>query len=124
MFEISYFALFFIIVMMMGISGGLVALLFKKIEKKTPKQVTIICDYKTSKDYDRLYKLLNDGQTVLVRSCVKKWVLADHFYSSFKSSCRDNEYYICCGPTEYLPTKEKFIYYCKFKEIEFLDFIV
>lgn len=124
MFEISYFAFFFIMVMMMGISGGLVALLFKKIEKKTPKQVTIICDYKTSKDYDRLYKLLNDGQTVLVRSCAKKGVLADNFYSSFKSSCRDNEYYICYSPAEYLPTKEKFIYYCKFKEIEFLDFIV
>lgn len=92
-------------------------------EKKAPKQVTIICDYKTSKDYDRLYKLLNDGQTVLVRSCVKKGVLAENFYNSFKSH-RDNEYYICCGPTEYLPTKEKFIYYCKFKEIEFLDFIV
>lgn len=67
MFEISYFAFFFIMVMMMGISGGLVALLFKEIEKKTPKQATIICDYKTSKDYDKFYKLLNDGQTVLFK---------------------------------------------------------
>lgn len=123
MFEISYFAFFFIMVMMMAISGGLVALLFKTIEKKTPKQVTVICNYKASKDYDRLYKLLNDGQTVLVRSCVQKGVLSDNFYNAFKTH-RDNEYYICCGPAEYLPTKEKFIYYCKFKEIEFLDFIV
>lgn len=121
MFEISYYAFFFIIIIMM-IIGGLVALLFDKetLKIKESEKVTICYDYKTSKDYDRLYELLNGGHRVLVRPHIDKWSLHNTFYTAFKS--HREEYYLGSF-TEYLPDKEKFIYYCKFKEIEFLDFI-
>ena len=122
MLEISYFGFFIILLMATGFGLLLGVALKKRIEEKQPQEATIYFDYKTSKDYDRLYELLSKGQTVLIRSCIKNGCLSNHFYNAFKSH-RDDEYYMAFGMNEKLPDKEKFTYFCKFKDIEFLDFV-
>ena len=122
MFEISYLAFCFILMMMMVI-GAFAALFFKaKFEPKEDTKKTIF-EYKTSKDYERLYQLLNDGNSVLVKS---KGTLSDKhwYYNAWKthSSRHQDEYYFGNGASETIETLEKFILYCKFKDIEFLDF--
>lgn len=134
MFEISYLAFCFILMMMMVI-GAFAALFFKaKFEPKEDTKKTIfeyktseakkaIFEYKTSKDYERLYQLLNDGNSVLVKT---KGTLSDKnwYYNAWKthSSRHKDEYYLGAGNSEEIESLEKFILYCKFKDIEFLDF--
>lgn len=102
------------------LAGNMVNALTKVDKKKmSEEKITVILDYKTSKDYARLYKLLNDGQNVLVRVYGK-----NTFYNSWKSRAGENKYYLGHSSPDFIPTFEKFELYCKFKDLEFLDFII
>ena len=122
MLEIGYISFCFILLMMMG-AGVFAALFFKA--KFEPKEETkkVILEYKTSKDYERLYQLLNDGNSVLIKS---KGTIRDKnwFYNAWKvhSTLDKDEYYLGLGNSEEIESLEKFILYCKYKDIEFLDF--
>jgi hypothetical protein len=119
MVEIGYMGLFVLLAMLFCVGFFLGRFLkFQSASSKEPDR--IICDYKLSKDYERLYKLLNNGNNVLIKT---KGAIIDRdwYYNAWKSH-RKEEYYLGGGP-EVIESLEKFILYCKFKEIEFLDFI-
>lgn len=122
MVEIGYMGLFVLLAMLFCVGFFLGRFLkFQAVSSKEPKRA--ICDYKLSKDYERLYKLLNNGNTVLIKArgaiTDKDW-----YYNAWKSrSTRKNEYYLGGCNSEEIDSLEKFILYCKFKEVEFLDFI-
>lgn len=126
MLNISYVSAFFAIFLIFVLGLGLGALIHDKAARKNIKSAdkndnTIVCfDYKVSKDYNRLYDLVNSGQTVLTRDGDKTDKFSRMFYHSWKG--RDNTYYLG-NSRETITDKEKFVLYCQFKDIEFLDFV-
>lgn len=126
MLNISYVSAFFAIFLIFVLGLGLGALIHDKAARKNIKSAdkndipTVYFDYNVSKDYDRLYDLLNDGQAVLTRKGDETDKFSRMFYNSWKS--RDNIYYLN-NSKETIEDKEKFVFYCKFKGIEFLDFV-
>ena len=136
MLNISYASAFFVGFLIFVLGLGLGALIHSNVTRKNIKSAdkneniiesavkngtTIVCfDYKVSKDYDRLYDLLNNGQTVLTRNGYKVDKYNRWFYNSWKG--RDDIYYLS-NNREIIEDKEKFVFYCKFKDIEFLDFV-
>lgn len=126
MLNISYVSAFFAIFLIFVLGLGLGALIRDKAARKNIKSADkndtpIVCfDYKVSKDYDRLYDLLNDGQAVLTRKGDETDKFSRMFYNSWKS--HDDIYYLN-NSKETITDKEKFVFYCKFKGIEFLDFV-
>lgn len=136
MLNISYASAFFVGFLIFVLGFGLGALIRSNVTRKNIESAdkneniiesadkndnTIVCfDYKVSKDYDRLYDLLNNGQTVLTRKGDKADKFSRWFYNSWKG--RDDIYYLN-NDRETIEDKEKFVFYCKFKGIEFLDFV-
>ena len=126
MLDISYvsaiFAVFLIFVLGLWLGASIHGNVTRKNIKSADKNdSTIVCfDYKVSKDYDRLYDLLNSGQTVLTRNGDKTDKFSRMFYNSWKG--RDNTFYLN-NNRETITDKERFVFYCKFEDIEFLDFV-
>lgn len=126
MLDISYVSAFFAVFLIFVLGLGLGALIHDNVARKNIKSVdkndsTIVCfDYKVSKDYDRLYDLLDSGQTVLTRNGDKTDKFSRMFYNSWKG--HDNTFYLN-NNRETFTDKERFVFYCKFKDIEFLDFV-
>ena len=125
MLNVSYVSTIFVIFLIFVLGLGL-GILINDVARKNIKSVdkndaTTVCfDYKVSKDYDRLYDLLNNGQAVLTRKGDEIDKFGRMFYNSWKS--HDNIYYLN-NNRETIENKERFVFYCRFKNIEFLDFV-
>ncbi len=125
MLNVSYVSTIFVIFLIFVLGLGLGILINdvarKNIKSADKNDVTTVCfDYKVSKDYDRLYDLLNNGQAVLTRKGDEIDKFGRMFYNSWKSY--DNIYYLN-NNRETIENKEWFVFYCRFKNIEFLDFV-
>jgi len=99
---------------------------YTKKNPSSPITPTIKCEYKTSKDYDRLYDLVMIQKQTIIQIKHKKWGLYTYEMSFKDYKTFDKCVYINGENVDYekMNTKEKFIAYCTFNDIEYLDFIV